>query len=372
MGLERRNCDGPCVLYSVTVSGDGKVDFNGGPGMLTPGHHRSRISAEAVRNLLHSFQQARYFELSTAYHYPITDAQGAKTWIEVNGRSKSVDDYAPGLAGTPAALRELEQSFDNIAQTNKWVKGNVDTLPSLIEERWNFQSQSEDNLQLYRNAMVSGLPELIDCILRQPNPGPKLLYAALEGATSAGDISLVRQLIRRGANPFSPPRVPYGRPLLMTAVASGNPDMVKETLRYTQNVNATDFSGQTALTYLFDFNFRENSQLEIAKLLIAAGADVNHMDRNGETPIFHTCGRSPEFIRVLKNAGANLNARDLNDETPLMSCWNLESERALIDAGADLLATTNKGRTAKELAGEHGMNDTFELLERAEKARERR
>lgn len=90
----------------------------------------------------------------------------------------------------------------------------------------------------------------------------------------------------------------------MMAVASGNPEMVNEILHYRPNVNTIDFAGQTALTFLFEFSFKENVTLAILKLLIAAGADVNHLDHNGTSAIFHVCGRSSEVVRQLKNTGS--------------------------------------------------------------------
>jgi hypothetical protein len=370
MGLARRKGDVPWVAYTVTVSGNGEVQFIGGMGMgmLTPGHHRDYISSQAVDEILTTFRRANYFALKDQYRYPITDAQGTRTWIQIDGQKKSVDDYAGTLAGAPAALGELEQSFERIAKTEKWIRGNKDTLPSLLSEHWDFQSQSESNLGLYANAMANGPDELIDFILRQPRFASELLSRALQGATSKGKVSLARRLIERGANPRPAPSL-YKRTLLMTAVGSGHVEMVREILRYRQDVNATDSGGQTALGSLFNFWFRESATVEILKTLIAVGADVNRANNIGTSPISQVCGGSPELVRLLKRAGANLNVRDLNGETPLMSCWDVSSVQALIDAGANLKARNGKGLTARQLAWEHGMMQKAELLESAEKSR---
>jgi hypothetical protein len=168
MGLERWSCDGPCFLYSVEVRNDGRVEFNGGPGMLTPGRHRGQISEQAVRDLVAAFRTADYFSLKDGYTYPITDNEKFRTWIEFDGRRKSVTDYVGILVGLPEVVKQLEGSFDDIAGTEKWVKGNHQTAPSLVAEGWDFRTDTEQNRQLFANAVIHGPAELIALCLGQP------------------------------------------------------------------------------------------------------------------------------------------------------------------------------------------------------------
>jgi hypothetical protein len=129
MSIERRNCRGPCFLYSAEVHGDGEVDFNGGPGMPAPGQHRSRISKQAVQDPLAAFRRADFFSLKDSYEYPQTDSEGIKTSIQFDGQKKLVDDYVGILMGIPEAVKQLEDSFDQLAGTGKWVKGDSRTEP---------------------------------------------------------------------------------------------------------------------------------------------------------------------------------------------------------------------------------------------------
>ena len=59
--------------------------------------------------------------------------------------------------------------------------------------------------------------------------------------------------------------------------------------------------------------------IECAKLLVAAGADVNRPDRTGATPLHLVCacGARPEAVAFLLDHGAEVNTHDGHGETPL-------------------------------------------------------
>lgn len=94
-----------------------------------------------------------------------------------------------------------------------------------------------------------------------------------------------------------------------------------------------------------------NGSLEIAELLVKAGADVNETDDLGRTALFlaaENCN-SGKIIRYLVKRGANVNARTDSGSTPLMSAAyaeNPESINTLIECGADVTAKDNYGMNA--------------------------
>ena len=98
-----------------------------------------------------------------------------------------------------------------------------------------------------------------------------------------------------------------------------------------------------------------DNNLEELNKLIARGDDVNGLDYNQITPLFYAAelGRV-EMARVLIEHGANLEFRDEYGNTPLMKACYSTSTRAyemialLISAGADLDATNNYGHNPRE------------------------
>ncbi|HEY3458643.1 MAG TPA: DUF6438 domain-containing protein [Bryobacteraceae bacterium] len=156
MGLKRTTCFGPCPSYSVEVRGNGEVEFNGESNVLITGRHHSQIPKEAVLNLVSAYRRASYFSLNDRYRYLVTDNPTYTTWIEFDGRKKSVMDYVGLRAGMPEAVQDLERTLDKIAGTEKWVKGNDQTGAALIAEKWDFAAGSEENRALFANIREMG------------------------------------------------------------------------------------------------------------------------------------------------------------------------------------------------------------------------
>ena len=99
---------------------------------------------------------------------------------------------------------------------------------------------------------------------------------------------------------------------------------------------------------------------------VAAGADVNHIDTAGETPIHGAaaCGRA-EMVANLISVGARIDIPGTNGMTPLhwAAGWgNLESVQVLVEAGADVKVPDVAGRTAEDMALKHQKPDVATYL----------
>lgn len=88
------------------------------------------------------------------------------------------------------------------------------------------------------------------------------------------------------------------------------------------------------------------SSVEVARVLVEAGADVNFVGEEGKTPLMGYLLHRPEAVKYLLEHGANPKARDDKGNTPLHHCiYNAESARLLIEAGADVNARNEAGDT---------------------------
>jgi hypothetical protein len=103
-------------------------------------------------------------------------------------------------------------------------------------------------------------------------------------------------------------------------------------------------------------------RVEIAKLLLAAGANVNAPGKHRlATPLHYAADGSPErdakrqvaMIQLLLEAGADVHAHDKNGATPLHRAVRtrcVEAVKCLLEAGADPTMRNKPGSTAFHLA----------------------
>ena len=129
------------------------------------------------------------------------------------------------------------------------------------------------------------------------------------------------------------------------------------------NINDQDEHGQTALHHACANHF-----VEIARLLVDHGANVNAKDEDGTVPLLMCNPRHPRVLcqlRMLLERGADVNARDPNGYTLLIlaSMINLlEMATLVIEFGADVNAVANNGRTPLSVACRSGYLEFARLL----------
>lgn len=121
---------------------------------------------------------------------------------------------------------------------------------------------------------------------------------------------------------------------LADAAMRGDKDTVRVLLKQKVDVNASHGDGATALHWA-----AYNDDLELANMLLAAGANVRATTREGAiTPLFMACanGDAP-MIEALLKAGADARSVKANGTTALMTAaasGSADSVKVLLDRGA--------------------------------------
>jgi len=198
----------------------------------------------------------------------------------------------------------------------------------------------------------------------------QLLFRSLRAAAHSGNVDLMEFLIGKGANVNASSDDPNDRDTVLISAASRcKKEAVEETLRYHPDVNAQDFNGNSALSRFLSSCTDATTGADIEgtiALLVAAGANANLKNDQGQTPIFSACwdGRA---VALLAHAGADLNARDANRQTALMHCVTPDFAKAMIAAGADLSVRNRDGHTAAEAARDMGNTPLADVLDAATK-----
>ena len=158
---------------------------------------------------------------------------------------------------------------------------------------------------------------------------------------------------------------------LLVAASSGDVARIEALLAAGADHAAADEAGETALMHA-----AHNGHVAAVEALIAAGADVNAKSPQGWTALAKAAYNGDtergyvEVLEVLHEAGASLDERIFFGITPLMLAaggGDAAVVEWLINAGADVLATNEGGRTARLMASDKFYVDVINLLTEAER-----
>lgn len=119
--LTRTVCFGFCPAYTVNITGDGQVTYNGQSFVNVTGEQHATIAPEAVQDLLRRFDAVHFELLNDAYRAHVTDLPTTTIVLERDGHRKVVVDYGGLSAGMPPAIRDLQAEIDRVAGTSRWV-----------------------------------------------------------------------------------------------------------------------------------------------------------------------------------------------------------------------------------------------------------
>lgn len=231
-------------------------------------------------------------------------------------------------------------------------------------------------------------------------------------AMTNGRQDIVDLLIRYGATPIEPSdedrffaAIAQGEIATIRRIGAQNPAFQRSFLAMTLAINAHNLEAATALLDLGmspdigdGMNFRalhlttHAGATEIAKLLIARGAEIDPFERRyGGTPLSHAnYQRRPDMIAIIAPHSRNIRGlcfagrtdrlRELFTETPALAnqpihqheppifCLPDDDETAaelvelLLSFGADVSVRNADGLTPAELAHKRGLEDAAELL----------
>jgi hypothetical protein len=135
MTLERTVCFGTCPEYTVAVSGNGTVRYDGRRFVQVEGAQERQISREVVETLLREFYMIDFFHMRPEYMegrdilvdadgtvhetgHMVTDLPTTIVTLTIGAYGKRVRAYY----GAPESVYTLATHIDEAAGTAAWVK----------------------------------------------------------------------------------------------------------------------------------------------------------------------------------------------------------------------------------------------------------
>lgn len=310
-------CYSTCASYSVEISGDGTITYEGEGLVAVGGRHQARVSPATVRQLFDAFRAADYFSTLDEYKYDaLTHAATITTSITFDGVRKSVTNYAGLWTGLPTAVLDLEYAIPFAADVDKWLQITPQTIPSLIEERY-FRRRERDTSILANMIDAGANADMV-----------RVLIALGASINATGDFAGGR---RRGTP-------------LMAAAQKGDAGLVNILLAAGAARN-----DRAQISMALSASARAPSA-DLARLFLERGADPNVRDRSeaGATPLMYAALRgSPDTVSALLSGGADVRIRDERGYWPLDYAVNgatssdedrtnrTHAVRLLVEAGAD-------------------------------------
>lgn len=268
-----------------------------------------------------------------------------------SGRNNTLLMYA-GAYGTPEAMKLLLAHGANPNLTNAFGATAL---------MWSISDLAKVKLLLLKGA---------DPNIESKSKRTALLLAALHGDGG----KTVTLLAAHGANPATVDE--FGLTLVSAGASAGNLTAVRLGLAHHVDVNAKTKIGGTALT-----GAAMNGSVEIAKLLLDAGADVNVVTgparakvKNGTvtnarfTPLILAAPYGPPaLVKLLLDRGAKLDPVDERGMTALQSAVASESDnvktvRLLLAKGADVSFRNKQGESAQDWARRYARPAVMSLV----------
>ena len=198
--LSRTACFGTCPEYTVKMTEDGSVTYNGRKFVRVDGVHTWKIDPAAVRALADDMVKDGFFELRDSYSSRITDNPTVYTTLLLDGRYKAIQDYITG----PPGLKAIERRIDIVAGTKRYVSIDSGTIRDMAATGW--RATDDKAVGWLWDAAYAGDADVVSALLEAgADPGATRFdgMTVLMAAAMGGDAECVRRLIAAGADPTS-------------------------------------------------------------------------------------------------------------------------------------------------------------------------
>lgn len=123
--LSRGPCFGSCPAYTISIHGDGAVEYQGQRFVKVSGKQTASLNSQDFANILHRLDQVHFFTLEDRAFTWCFDTSSVSITVSVDGKTKSVVSDA-GCSGAKSGLQDefvrVTDDIDKIVGSSRWVR----------------------------------------------------------------------------------------------------------------------------------------------------------------------------------------------------------------------------------------------------------
>ena len=284
--------------------------------------------------------------------------------VDVNSLNKHKQTalhFAASAGQLDAAAVLLEAKAD-VAVADKYQKtalhysarnGHKATTALLLEKGSAVNAKDGKNKTPLDYAIAKKRTEVIELLRAKGGKTTKELLAAddIFAAAEVGDVESIKKLLAGGADVNAKNKGGYTA--LHLAAKRGQAAAAAALLEAKADIGLASKSGKTALHYVAYYN----GNLDLAKVLLDAGAAVNAKDGKNKTPLDYALSKKRTELAELLRAKSGKTTKELlaaDDIFAAAEVGDVESIKKLLAGGADVNAKNKGGYTALHLAAKRG------------------
>lgn len=334
--------------YHVELHGDGTAIYTSRALNDPLGPQSYRVDANAVRQLISKAEGADFWSLRDLYRSVNRfgdDVSYERLNITLGGVTKSLTDMGGRDAGLSAKAANLQNEVMVVANVAFWQTPELATLEQLKANGYDFKSSMAGRflLQVTGNEGVSEDTVLSLMDLEEPlNSDSFKNGTLLEAALRVGRTAVARRLISANAlqtdGSLSQDKIAWA---FQAAVESCDVDAIDLMLSYKPRMTYLDSYGdddaQIQVSVMRDLGRKQlyrKACVAAAQKLIALGLDADATAADGSS-LLHEPAIGVELARLLIDHGANVNAVTKDEWTPLAKSIDEDLSLLLLDRGAD-------------------------------------
>jgi hypothetical protein len=123
--LSRGPCRGSCPSYTITIHGDGNVEYVGERNARVKGSQTATLSAEQLAQVLQRLDESHFFALEDRAFSWCFDTSSVAVTVSFDGRTKTVvsDGGCTGAkSGAQTKFVRAATDIDKIVDSDQWVR----------------------------------------------------------------------------------------------------------------------------------------------------------------------------------------------------------------------------------------------------------